>query len=134
MFRILADLVVIVHLAFVLFVVAGGVLVWRWPRLAWVHLPAAAWGVVVECAGLVCPLTPLELWLRSRAGGGVYEGGFVEQYLLPVLYPPTLGRELQWLLGGVVAGVNLAVYAALGGGRRRLRRRRSGSISAARDS
>jgi len=108
----LADAVVLLHVAFVLFVVLGGLLIWRWPRLAWVHLPAAAWAAWVEFAGIVCPLTPLENWLRSMGGGDIYTSSFVERYLVPLLYPASLSRDLQWLLGGLVVLVNAAVYAA----------------------
>lgn len=109
-FRLLADATVAVHLAFVLFVVFGGLLVIRRPRLAWVHLPAAAWAALIEFAGWICPLTPLENWLRSRAGGTGYRGSFVERYLLPVLYPDELSRELQFGLGAFVIVVNAVVY------------------------
>jgi hypothetical protein len=117
-FRLLADGVVVVHLAFVLFVVLGGLLVARWPRLVWIHLPAAAWGAWVEVAGWVCPLTPLENWLRQRGGAEAYGSGFLERYLIPILYPASLTREVQFLLGGAVVVFNLFVYAAV-------RRRRS---------
>jgi hypothetical protein len=117
-FNLLADLVVFVHLAFVVFVLLGGLLALRWPRAAWVHLPAAAWGVWVEAAGWVCPLTPLENWLRRRAGGDAYATGFVEHYLAPILYPAWLTREIQWLLGALVVAINAAVYVVV------LRRRR----------
>ena len=110
-FRLLADLVVLLHLGFVLFVVAGGVLVARWPRLAWAHLPAAAWGVAIELGGWVCPLTPLEIWLRRRGGEAGYAGGFVEHYVLPVLYPGALTPAVQVVLGLLVLAVNAAVYA-----------------------
>jgi Protein of Unknown function (DUF2784) len=109
-FRILADAAVLLHLAFVLFVVFGGVLVARWPRVAWVHLPAAGWGAWVEFAGWVCPLTPLENWLRQQGGGPAYASTFIEHYLVPVLYPSSLSRELQLGLGGFVLVVNAAVY------------------------
>ena len=109
-YRLLADATVVLHLAFVLFVVAGGLLVVRWPRAAWVHLPAAAWGVWVEFAGWICPLTPMENWLRQQAGEAVYTSSFVEQYLLPVLYPPALTRETQWALGALVLALNTVVY------------------------
>ena len=109
-FRILADATVVLHLAFVLFVVLGGLIVARWRWVAWVHLPAAAWAAWVEFAGLVCPLTPLENWLRGQGGGTVYSSGFIEHYLLPVLYPASLSRELQWALGGVVLLINAGVY------------------------
>ena len=109
-FDTLANLVVVIHLAFVGFVVLGGLLAIRWPRVAWVHLPAAVWGVWVEVAGWVCPLTPLENWLRRRAGTGGYASGFVEHYVVPVLYPAALTRDIQWLLGVLVVVINTGVY------------------------
>jgi hypothetical protein len=112
-FQILADATVVVHLAFVLFVVLGGLLVlWR-PWIAWLHVPAAIWGAWIEFAGWICPLTPFENWLRRRGGGAGYSAGFVEQYLLPVLYPAALTRELQWVLGAIVIVINAAVYAII---------------------
>ena len=108
-----ADALVILHAAFVLFVVAGGALVWRWPRLAWLHVPAALWGAAVELFGWICPLTPLENELRVRAGAEGYRGGFVEYYLLPVLYPEGLTRTAQLVLGGIVLALNVALYTAL---------------------
>lgn len=111
--RLLADLVAVAHLGFVLFVLLGGFLVLRWPRAAWFHLPAAAWGVWVELAGWVCPLTPLENWLRGRAGEAAYAGGFVEHFLLPLLYPAALTRATQIALGAAAGAVNIAVYAWL---------------------
>lgn len=113
-YRLLADLVLTAHLAFVAFVVLGGLLLFRWPRLVWIHLPAAAWGVVVEYTGWICPLTPLENWLRSRGGGAGYGGGFVDHYLLRTLYPEGLSRGTQIGLGTLVLMVNLAAYVALG--------------------
>lgn len=101
------------HLAFVAFVVAGGLLVARFKRLLVPHLAAAAWGVFIAASGGVCPLTPLENWLRRRAGQAGYESGFLEQYLLPVLYPEGLTRGVQWGLAGLVLAINGAVYAAL---------------------
>jgi hypothetical protein len=111
MYRLLADLVVGVHFLFVLFVVLGGLLVLRWPRVAYVHLPAAAWGVLIEFAGWTCPLTPLEQSLRQRAGGHGYSGSFIEHYLLPLLYPSALTRDIQLVLGSVALVVNLGIYA-----------------------
>jgi hypothetical protein len=102
LFRLLADATVVLHLAFVVFVLLGGVLLVRRPRLAWAHVPAAIWGAWIEFAGWVCPLTPLENWLRQQGGGPAYTASFVEHYLVPVLYPSALSRELQWALGGVV--------------------------------
>ncbi|EYS97536.1 membrane protein [Cupriavidus sp. SK-4] len=107
----LADLVVIVHGLFILFVVAGGLLVLRWPRVAWLHLPAAVWGVLIEWSGWICPLTPLENMLRRAAGQAGYSGGFVERYLLPLIYPAGLTPAVQLWLGLVVLVVNVAVYA-----------------------
>jgi hypothetical protein len=112
-FRLLADLTVVVHLAFVLFVLLGGLLVLRRPRVAWLHLPAVAWGAWIEFAGAICPLTPLENWLRTEAGGAAYASSFTERYLLPVLYPASLSRESQWLIGALVLVVNAALYASI---------------------
>jgi hypothetical protein len=114
-----ADLLVLAHLAFVAFVVAGGFLLARWPRLVWLHLPAAAWGAFIEFSGGVCPLTPLENQLRVLGGGAAYSGDFVERYLLPVLYPAGLTLPLQQVLGGVVVAVNLVAYALAYRARRR---------------
>jgi hypothetical protein len=109
-FRTLADLVVLTHLAFVAFVVIGGVTVLRWPRLAWVHLPAVAWAVMIEYVGWVCPLTPLENALRQVGGEAAYAGGFVEHYVVPLLYPADLTREVQVALGTAVLLLNALVY------------------------
>jgi hypothetical protein len=110
-YALLADLLVVAHIAFVIFVAAGGLLVLRWPRVAWVHLPAAAWGALVEIAGWICPLTPLENALRARGGLDVYTGDFVGRYLLPVLYPEGLTRAIQLAIGGAVILLNAAIYA-----------------------
>lgn len=108
--RALAGVVVLVHMAFVAFVVAGGLLALRWPRVAWVHLPAALWGATIAFGGVVCPLTPLENWLRRRAGEVGYAGGFIEHYVTPVLYPEGLTRELQWALAAVAVLANGLIY------------------------
>jgi hypothetical protein len=109
--RILADAVLVVHASFILFVVAGGLLVrWR-KRVAWLHVPAVAWGTLIEFRGWICPLTPLEIWARSRAGETGFSGGFIEHYLLPVVYPGALTREVQIVLGALVLVVNALVYA-----------------------
>jgi hypothetical protein len=114
MYRLLADSLVLVHLAFVIFVVAGVLLVlWR-PWLRWIHLPAAVWGAVVEFTGWICPLTPWEQVLRVRAGRVGYTGGFIEYYVLPVLYPQGLTPGVQIALGFLVIGVNVAIYAFVG--------------------
>jgi hypothetical protein len=109
--RFLADMVVGVHFLFVLFVVLGGLLVLRWPRVAYLHLPAAIWGALIELAGWICPLTPLENWLRRQAGGAGYSGDFIDHYILPVLYPSSLTRSIQLMLGFLVLAVNLGIYA-----------------------
>ncbi len=108
-----ADAVLVLHGLFIVFVVAGGVLVWRWPRLAWLHLPAVAWGAWVAWAGWICPLTPLENELRRAAGQAGYGGGFVEHYLLGLIYPEGLTRDVQIGIGVAVVLINLAVYARL---------------------
>jgi len=110
-FRLLVDATVIVHLAFVLFVVAGGLLVLRWPRLAWAHLPAAVWGIAIEFGGWICPLTPLENALRARAGLAGYTGGFVEHHVTAWLYPVGLTAPRQVLLGALALLVNVAAYS-----------------------
>ena len=110
-YRALADLVLVVHLAFVLFVVLGGLLVLRWPRLAWLHVPAAIWGVLIEYTGWICPLTPLENSLRMRGGEAGYSGGFIEHYIQPLLYPAGLTRSTQVVLGSLALVLNLTAYA-----------------------
>ncbi len=111
--RLMADLVVIVHLAFIVFVTAGGFLVLRRPWVALLHLPAVGWGIFVEISNRVCPLTPLEIHFRRLGGEAGYGGGFIDHYLLPVLYPSGLTRTVQIGLAILVAGVNVAVYGRL---------------------
>jgi hypothetical protein len=120
----LADLVVVLHLAFVLFVVLGGVLVLRRPVLAWIHIPAALWGIGIEWLGGVCPLTPLENHLRRLGGEAGYEGGFVEHYVTQLLYPSGITRGLQIGLGVLVLVVNAALYTIVIRRHRRRRKRR----------
>jgi hypothetical protein len=112
-FALLAGAIVVLHLAFVLFAVSGALLALRWPRLPWVHLPAAAWAVFIEFSGGICPLTPLENGLRARAGLDYYSGDFVARYLFPVLYPDGLTRDAQMVAGALVLGLNLGLYAWL---------------------
>ena len=107
---VLADLVILVHILFILFVLFGGLLAFRWRWAPLLHLPAVAWGAAVELFGRVCPLTPLENLLRRAAGGTGYSVSFVERYLVPLVYPAELTRELQLLLGGTVIAVNAVVY------------------------
>lgn len=118
-YSLLADAVVLVHGLFVLFVVVGGFAVLRWRGLAWFHLPAAVWGAFIELTGGVCPLTHLEVWLRRRAGGAGYEGGFIAHYLVPLIYPPGLTREWQIALGLLAAALNVTIYGFLLQRRRR---------------
>jgi len=113
LYRLAADAVLAAHLAFVLFVVCGGLLVLRTPRLAWLHLPAVAWGAFVELRGSICPLTPLEVTLRRGAGEAGYGGDFIEHYLVSLIYPAGLTRELQMALGAAVLLINLIVYVIL---------------------
>jgi hypothetical protein len=112
-YRLAADAVVLLHLGFVVFVVAGGLLVFRWRRVALLHLPAVVWAVLLEFRGWLCPLTPLELSLRASGGQAGYSGGFVEHYILPVLYPAELDSSLQIALGIFVIVINVAVYSRL---------------------
>ena len=112
-YRLLADFVVILHLAFVGFALFGALLALKWKRIVWLHLPAALWAAAIEFGGWICPLTPLEISLRGKAGETGYRSGFIEHYLLPVLYPAGLTREVQYVLGAIVLAVNFAGYAWL---------------------
>lgn len=118
-YRALADAILIVHLAFVAFVVFGALAVVRWPRVAWLHVPAGVWGIMIEYGGSICPLTPLEIALRRRGGQVGYAGGFIEHYVTAVVYPEGLTRRTQLMLGSVALGVNLLVYAHIVSRRRR---------------
>lgn len=113
LYRLAADAVVLLHLGFILFVLLGGLLVLRWPRLAWLHVPAAVWGMAVEFLHLYCPLTPLENHFRALAGDHGYSGGFIEHYLIPLIYPAGLTEATQVVLGLIVAAVNLPPYLLL---------------------
>jgi hypothetical protein len=121
--RLTADALALLHLGFVLFVALGGLLVLRWPRLAWLHLPAGVWGAWVEFAGWICPLTPLENALRHIAGTAGYPGGFIDHYLWPLIYPAGLTRDGQLALGLGVVVINVAVYGVLLARRARNRNR-----------
>jgi hypothetical protein len=109
-YRALAEFVVLVHVAFVIFAALGGFLVFKWRRVAWFHIPAALWAALIEFVGWVCPLTPLENWLRRRGGETGYQTSFIERYLLPVIYPAALTRGLHVVLGLLVLAANLAIY------------------------
>lgn len=110
LYRGLADLVVLFHFCFIAFVLVGGVLILRWRRVMWLHLPAIAWGIFVEWSGWMCPLTPLENRLRQLGGLSAYSGDFLDRHLSAVIYPQGLTRNLQVFYGCVVAAVNLGVY------------------------
>jgi hypothetical protein len=109
-YALLADLVLVGHLAFILFVVFGGLFVARWPRMAWLHLPVFVWGAWIEITAGVCPLTPLENRLRRAAGGSGYEETFIEHYIVPLIYPPGLTHGLQLALGGALIVWTAGVY------------------------
>ncbi|MCK4987653.1 MAG: DUF2784 domain-containing protein [Desulfobacterales bacterium] len=109
-YHLLADLVVIIHLTFVLFSVAGALLVIGWRKILYIHLPTAVWAAWIEFSGRICPLTPLEKWLRIKGGDAGYSGDFVGHYILSILYPSGLTREVQFILGGVVVGLNIIIY------------------------
>jgi len=111
--RLLADAVVLLHLVFIVFALAGGVLVLFRGYIAWLHLPAVAWAAYAEFTATICPLTPLENSLRKQAGQEGYDGGFVEHYLIPLIYPAALTPRLQMLIGAIVVAVNVAVYAVV---------------------
>ena len=121
--RLLADLLVVLHLAFAAFVVCGGFLAWKWRRVIFVHVPALAWGFWVETSGQICPLTPLEIHLRQLAGEAGYQGGFLAHYVVSLLYPPGLTRSDQWVLAALLLTLNVVAYGALLRPRRELRRR-----------
>ena len=108
--RLLADAVVAFHLLFIVFVILGGVLVILRPAIAWLHVPAALWGAYVEFTSTICPLTPIENALRARAGQSGYEGGFIEHYVIPLIYPPGLTARTQLVIGAIVVAVNVALY------------------------
>ncbi len=111
LYAVSADAVALLHAAFIVLALAGGLLAWRWPRAAWLHLPAAAWAALVELMAWPCPLTPLENALRRAAGEEGYAGSFVERWLVPWIYPPDLAPPTQVQLGLLVIAVNAAVYA-----------------------
>ena len=110
-YRLLADLALMLHATFVAFVVLGAFLVRRWPRVAWIHIPAVLWGAGIEFLGGICPLTPLENQWRRLAGEQGYAGGFIDHYFMSCLYPDGLTRKAQVLLGAVVLAVNVGAYA-----------------------
>jgi len=111
LFQSLAELVLVFHLGFILFVLLGGLLTLRWPWMMWLHLPAISWAAALEFGGWICPLTPLENWLRHASGEAGFSGGFIDHYLVPVIYPVGLTPSIQWYLGFFVVLLNLALYS-----------------------
>ncbi len=112
LYRVLADIILVLHFAFILFAVFGGLLVFIWKRFAWVHLPAVVWAALISFAGWICPLTPLENWLRERGGAIAYPSSFMDHYIIPIVYPDAdfLTRRVQILLGLFLFGINLGIY------------------------
>ena len=108
--RIAIDSVVLIHFAFILFVALGGLLVLRWPKVTWLHIPAAVWGALIEFFGWACPLTSFEVMLQKKIGRTGYSGGFVDAYVMPIVYPPGLTRSTQIALGVGVVALNCALY------------------------
>ncbi len=106
----MADAVVAFHAAFILFGLFGAALLVRWPHLVWLHAPVLAWGIWIEFSGNYCPLTPLENRLREEAGGVGYQGGFIDHYLTPIIYPADLTRGTQAVFGAILIGANLLFY------------------------
>lgn len=109
-YNLAATTIALIHLAFILFVLLGGLLVLRWPRMAWVHVPAAVWGVLIEFFGWWCPLTRWENYFLVQAGRAGYGGGFVAHYIMPVIYPPGLTRGMEIAIGVLVLIVNVSIY------------------------
>ena len=112
-YSFLADLLVVFHQVFILYVIAGALLFIKWAKTLWLHLPSCFWGMTVEYTGWICPLTPWEIQLRRLAGEEGYTGSFIEHYLIPIIYPIGLTREVQMLLGGTVLIVNLSLYTLI---------------------
>ena len=111
LFRLLSDVVVLLHLVFILFAVLGGIFVIWWRRILWLHLPAVAWAAWIEFSGGICPLTYLENWLLVKSGLGGYHGDFITHYIMPVVYPPNLTRQIQITMAAGVIIVNIVIYA-----------------------
>ena len=112
-YRLLADLTLLAHFAFIVFVLLGGLLVLKWPQIAWLHIPAALWGALTEFFSLPCPLTPMEKHFQRLAGDTPYEGDFIARYLLPLIYPAELTPTVQIVLGAIVVALNIAIYGWL---------------------
>lgn len=112
-YLILADIVMLIHLLFIVFVILGGLLCFKWRKILWLHVPAFIWGAAIEFSGGICPLTPLENWLRYSGGREIYSSGFIEHYIIPVIYPDVLTRNMQIALGALVLTINVCIYVLL---------------------
>jgi hypothetical protein len=110
-YKLFADLTAIIHLAFIIFVVLGGLFAFKWKRMAWIHIPAAVWGAMIELYNWICPLTYMENHFRKEAGIDIMAQGFVDHYILPLIYPAELTKELQVKLGLFVIGINIVIYS-----------------------
>ena len=110
LYRILADCVVVIHFVFILFAIGGGLLVLRSIQCAWMHIPVVLYAALIEFWGWICPLTPFENWLRVKSGGAGYETSFIEKYIIPIIYPATLNRHIQIILGIIVLVINIWIY------------------------
>ena len=110
-YHILADLVLIIHTIFIIFVIIGGILVLKWRLVVWFHIPSAIWGILIEFKGWICPLTYLENYLRKTGDTEKYTGDFIQYYLTPVVYPPILSIDIQYLLGIIVFIFNIIIYS-----------------------
>ena len=124
LYDFLADAVVVLHLLFILFAVLGGLLVLRWHKLIWLHIPIVTWAVLIEINHWICPLTPLENWLREQAGNAGYSDGFIEHYIIPIIYPAGLTTEIQLILGLSVLAINIPIYGWYIHRKRKMRPRR----------
>ena len=109
-YSLLADLIILLHFMFILFVLCGGLLVLKWKWLIFIHIPAPIYGILIEIESWVCPLTPLEVHFKMKAGESIYQGGFVEHYLIPIIYPPGLNRTIQIILAAMVLILNIIIY------------------------
>jgi len=112
-YKILSDSIVVIHLAFILFVCLGAFLVFKWPGILWIHLPCAIWGAILEFFNLICPLTPLENYFRKLSGIPEYHSGFIDHYILPIIYPDSLTPEKQMIFGLFVVIINVLVYGLI---------------------
>jgi len=109
-YRLLADIIVMLHLAFIVFAVSGGILIFWWHKVIWIHIPAVIWAAWIELSGGICPLTYLENWLLGQSGLSGYHGDFIANYIIPIVYPENLTREIQIALASIVIVVNVLVY------------------------